>query len=281
MHRYYVAPKSDDLMHYGIKRRSGRYPYGSGERPYQGEYRIKKYTTPGVEKAKRNIKNIGRQAAIYFPPYLIYSLTHLQVYKPKSYFVQKDGPIEKLSEFKKKEVETTPEADVKKANKGYGKNGTVENCPNCVSAFEMRRRGYDVQARRSSYGHTSSEIMSWFGKKDSDIKRPNFDIPIQQENENRKQYYQRAYDNFCNALEKEGDGARGVVFLEFEQSYGAHVFNWTVENGTTKFYDAQTGKVDTDKLMSLSDIRTLSYARLDDGKLQDIIAEHVVSRKGK
>lgn len=27
----------DDLIHFGIKRRSGRYPYGSGERPFQGE----------------------------------------------------------------------------------------------------------------------------------------------------------------------------------------------------------------------------------------------------
>lgn len=27
----------DDLLHFGIKRRSGRYPYGSGERPFQGE----------------------------------------------------------------------------------------------------------------------------------------------------------------------------------------------------------------------------------------------------
>lgn len=27
----------NDLFHYGIKRRSGRYPYGSGERPFQSE----------------------------------------------------------------------------------------------------------------------------------------------------------------------------------------------------------------------------------------------------
>lgn len=27
----------DDLLHYGIKRRSGRYPYGSGNRPFQSE----------------------------------------------------------------------------------------------------------------------------------------------------------------------------------------------------------------------------------------------------
>ena len=28
-------PLEDVLMHYGIKRRSGRYPYGSGDSPYQ------------------------------------------------------------------------------------------------------------------------------------------------------------------------------------------------------------------------------------------------------
>lgn len=31
------TPYQNYLAHYGIKRRSGRYPYGSGERPFQGE----------------------------------------------------------------------------------------------------------------------------------------------------------------------------------------------------------------------------------------------------
>lgn len=32
----YIQPqKSDEIFHYGIKRRSGRYPWGSGGRPYQ------------------------------------------------------------------------------------------------------------------------------------------------------------------------------------------------------------------------------------------------------
>lgn len=33
--RFDELEKSDDLKHYGIKRRSGRYPWGSGENPYQ------------------------------------------------------------------------------------------------------------------------------------------------------------------------------------------------------------------------------------------------------
>lgn len=33
---YAYPPRSNEIYHYGIKRRSGRYPWGSGERPYQG-----------------------------------------------------------------------------------------------------------------------------------------------------------------------------------------------------------------------------------------------------
>ena len=32
---YQDTPSQDELLHYGIKKRSGRYPYGSGENPYQ------------------------------------------------------------------------------------------------------------------------------------------------------------------------------------------------------------------------------------------------------
>lgn len=33
----YGPPNSEELYHYGTKRHSGRYPYGSGENPYQSE----------------------------------------------------------------------------------------------------------------------------------------------------------------------------------------------------------------------------------------------------
>ena len=32
---YQDKPSLDELFHYGIKRRSGRYPWGSGDDPYQ------------------------------------------------------------------------------------------------------------------------------------------------------------------------------------------------------------------------------------------------------
>ena len=42
----------NELMHFGIKRRSGRYKWGSGERPYQGEGPISDRKSP-----KKDIKD--------------------------------------------------------------------------------------------------------------------------------------------------------------------------------------------------------------------------------
>ena len=35
MYSIFEKPPLDELMHYGVKRRSGRYPWGSGDNPYQ------------------------------------------------------------------------------------------------------------------------------------------------------------------------------------------------------------------------------------------------------
>lgn len=52
----------DELMHYGVKRRSGRYPYGSGENPYQhsGDFisRVKELKDQGL-KEKEIVKALG------------------------------------------------------------------------------------------------------------------------------------------------------------------------------------------------------------------------------
>lgn len=58
----------NELYHFGMPRRSGRYPYGSGDRPYQGEQ--KKLTQEEryerslarKEKAKKAAKAVGNLA---------------------------------------------------------------------------------------------------------------------------------------------------------------------------------------------------------------------------
>lgn len=47
---------SSELYHYGMPRRSGRYPYGSGDRPYQDKERAEKKITKRFDKLDKVIE---------------------------------------------------------------------------------------------------------------------------------------------------------------------------------------------------------------------------------
>lgn len=55
-----IAEELDELLHYGIKKRSGRYPYGSGDTPYQHSRdflaRIEELKKDGWEETPENIE---------------------------------------------------------------------------------------------------------------------------------------------------------------------------------------------------------------------------------
>lgn len=53
--------KSSELYHFGIKRRSGRYPWGSGERPYQSD--PAKLEAEKAEKRQKRKEAIKKAAA--------------------------------------------------------------------------------------------------------------------------------------------------------------------------------------------------------------------------
>lgn len=51
-----IIEQKDDVQHYGTKRHSGRYPYGSGERPFQSENRSK--IQKGISEKKKLAKEV-------------------------------------------------------------------------------------------------------------------------------------------------------------------------------------------------------------------------------
>ena len=59
---YQDTPSQDELLHYGIKKRSGRYPYGSGENPYQhsGDFMSRV-----EELRKQNFKYVDEKGHTY------------------------------------------------------------------------------------------------------------------------------------------------------------------------------------------------------------------------
>lgn len=52
----------NELYHFGIKRRSGRYPWGSGSRPYQSEEQKAQKKQEKSAKRKETLKKIGAAA---------------------------------------------------------------------------------------------------------------------------------------------------------------------------------------------------------------------------
>lgn len=277
-----------ELFHYGVKRRSGRYPWGSGERPNQhdgivsGDYKLKKYTSP----TSRKIKEVGigvlvNIASMFIPGFGLawnanvarMSIKHNHDWKD---YYKKEGQPEKLSELKKKENPTTTSQDLKTVNekKGISNKGKVNNCVCCTVAMEMRQRGYDVVARSRGSGLSAQEYHNMFDNlKFNAITAPSLG------KESRKDKVNRSYNALCNLIEREGDGARGCMLLQYEKGQMGHSFYWKVENGEVKFMDPQSNSMNLDKVFSLADPNSYLYARLDNLEIKSGITDSIVSNK--
>lgn len=289
----YAYPKRpDEIYHYGIKRRSGRYPWGSGKRPYQrdnikGNYKISKYTSPTAVNIKNGTISVGLGLLSYaFPPavlaYYVISakrgINEVQSIKGKDYRKKEGDYYKSLNELKKKEQKTSIEEDLKKVNPGFVKGyGKTNNCVNCVQAMELRRRGYDVQSRSAATGRISDYSKRFDGY---ETKRLNYEKTSKM---SRKEYIQSSYNDALNVIEKEGEGARGCFNIFYDKKLNqvaGHTMFWEITNGEVKIYDPQSGKDSVaQKCLSLSDPSSWSYGRLDNLKLNDSITESVINVK--
>ena len=73
--------------------------------------------------------------------------------------------------FFKKAREYTPEEDLKAINEGMyyrAKKGAQNNCGLCTTAYELRRRGYDVRANFAEEGRSVKTLSEFF--KNADIQ---------------------------------------------------------------------------------------------------------------
>lgn len=278
-------------MRWGV-RRYQPYPKGYkgngkevGEAAKKTEYGdIKKYTSPGRERIKNAAVQTAIQTISYvFPPAaLIWNakiIHDTSIYKldSKDYY-KKEGEPESVKKLLKKTENNTTLDDCKETNpRGINKAGKVNNCVNCSVTMEMRRRGYDVIARSRGHGLTIDSYKNLF----ENIEFESPGLP-KSERENRKQYVNRAYNQLCQDIEKNGNGSRGVVLVQYEKGFGAgHAMFWEVSNGKVQFYDGQSGTTDTDKVFSLSDPLSYTFARLDDKKVKPGITENVRSNPSR
>lgn len=105
-----------------------------------------------------------------------------------------------------------------------------ENCQRCVTAYELRRRGYKVEA----LPYTLDEgARNWFNAF---------------EGQRWKMFFANRQTTAINDIEKEvkswGDGARGMVRWTWKGRKYGHVINVENRNGIVFYVDAQTNEKD-------------------------------------
>lgn len=120
----------------------------------------------------------------------------------------------------------TPKDSLKAVNPHYNLNDKKysTNCTNCVSAFEMRRRGYNVIARPKGKNHYLSyhPEEAW--------KEPKVEQAVG-----------NGLEEILNSFEKWPDKSRAEIAVTWKYGNSGHVFAAEKIDGVVHFYDVQAG----------------------------------------
>lgn len=156
--------------------------------------------------------------------------------------------IDKKTGFRLKDRDFTPEEDMKHINPGY-KNfnaNTKNNCMLCTTAYELRRRGYDVHAGFTTTGYQSNEALKWFPK-------AKMETAYSPSSDSKKAALERAraelglnsgkdkYKQLSDTVLKHGNGARGNLMVTWAGGSG-HSVVWENRNGNFVIRDCQSNK---------------------------------------
>lgn len=140
------------------------------------------------------------------------------------------------------------ETAVNNVNPNFSKGGGYRvNCQRCVVAFEMQRRGFDVEALpKTSKNDPNAKIngvLDNFGKTLDDrvfFGTKNNEILLPFEHQTNRLNPTQATKNILNTMSSWGEGSRAVVVISRGFRSG-HVANIEYSNGNITLYDSQAG----------------------------------------
>lgn len=125
-------------------------------------------------------------------------------------------------------------------NGAYDELGRGTNCLYCTTAYEMRRRGYDVQAQQDWVGGIRGDMPDamFEGAKTEML----YDISGRSLNDSTR-IADSAYGTqlLMQTVEAQGEGARGYIGVEWNGG-GGHSMAYEVVNGKMHLIDCQTGE---------------------------------------
>lgn len=140
------------------------------------------------------------------------------------------------------------------------------NCQRCVSAYEARRRGYDVTAKPG--GIADDRLPSMFDPGGWPHVYRDFDL-VDCAADSRNGVRARV----DSLMGEWGDGSRAIVYVEWENQNFGHVFIAERVNGTTRYVDPQTNSTDVSGYFDLISKDWAYCMRIDDREFTELIGE--------
>jgi hypothetical protein len=127
------------------------------------------------------------------------------------------------------------------------------NCQRCVFAYEMRRRGYNVEALPTYENDTMPSGGNW-QKAMSGMTQVNVG----------KTTEAATLKNIESTMASWGEGSRGIIRMKWAGGNSGHVINCEYSNGKLKVYDVQSNKrtTGTKYLKEYLPYTTLSHTQL-------------------
>jgi hypothetical protein len=184
----------------------------------------------------------------------------------------------------------------------YGELGTKVNCRRCTFAYEMRRRGYDVNATRTvtGSGQTAAGLLrvtdpnnnlptgtysTIFGLLKESTQNPEGEKgPIAQALESHHPWgsndiafegtgnvKEHVAKNIFDALAKEPEGSRGELGIGYKVG-GGHSLAYEIIDGKPHVFDNQTGTLHNEQSFASAfggHLKAAGYTRLDNIELNE------------
>lgn len=156
--------------------------------------------------------------------------------------------VDKESGFRLKDREYTEDEDMKMINPGYSQDvyfsdkTTTNNCAYCSAAYELRRRGYDVRAKKAESGHgVSAKDIDSLWKYKTEPK--SFDIGVDKDFAGQWQSSlktrKEAYNEIMEWTKKQPD-QRGNFVIRW--GYTGHSMAYEIKNGKLSIRDCQSSQ---------------------------------------
>lgn len=160
--------------------------------------------------------------------------------------------------------------DLKATNPNYSTNKRewTLNCQRCVSAYEARRRGFNVEAKaRILKGTDNLPVMlnqdGWPA-----VYKDGHKALVNISSNSTTRVRQKVIDHVLQW----DDGARGIVRVRW-QSGGGHVFIAEKENGLVRFIDPQSNETDVSYYFDYAKIHETYIMRIDNLEFTDLILD--------